>query len=297
MAGPPISALMDRYAVIGNPVAHSLSPEIHQIFATQTGERLCYEKLPAPQTGFREIAESFFAAGGLGLNVTLPFKVDAFDWVDETHGAALRAGSVNTIKLEDGNTHGFSTDGEGLVADLRALGIEVAGRDLLVLGAGGAVQAVLPSLIDAGARRLVVANRTAAKARALADRYPGPVESRPLEALAPGFDLVINGTAAGLQGTGALIDERIVRDLACYDMLYARDGDTPFCRWATAAGAATVADGLGMLVEQAGAAFAIWRGVHPETRAALKRLREPVAVVAHPERRGPAKQTHPLDRK
>ena len=278
---------MDRYAVIGNPVAHSLSPAIHQAFAAQTGRRLRYEKLPAPKEGFREVAEAFFAAGGKGLNVTLPFKVDAFEWVDGAQGMAAVAGTVNTIKTESGKSLGFNTDGEGLVADFRALGIEVAGRDLLVLGAGGAVQGVLPSLIEAGARRLVVANRTAARAVALAHRHPGKVESRPLEVLEPGFDLVINGTAAGLQGVGALVDSRIVRDVACYDMLYAQDGETPFCRWATGVGASKVADGLGMLVEQAGAAFVIWHGVHPDTRAVVERLRAPGRVAAEAGRDDP----------
>ena len=266
---------MDRYAVIGNPVAHSLSPEIHHAFAAQTGERLHYEKLPAPKDRFRQVAETFFAAGGRGLNVTLPFKTEAFGWVGEALGMAAVAGTVNTIKHENDRAQGFNTDGEGLVADLCALGVELAGRDLLVLGAGGAVQGVLPSLIDAGAGRVVIANRTAAKADALADRHPGRVESRLLEALEPEFDLVINGTSAGLRGADALIDGRIVRDAACYDLLYARDGATPFCRWAKRAGAATVADGLGMLVEQAGAAFSIWRGIQPDTRAVLERLREP----------------------
>ena len=265
---------MDRYAVIGNPVAHSLSPEIHRAFAEQTGQRLSYEKLTAPAGGFREAADSFFATGGLGLNVTLPFKGNAFEWVHEARGAAARAKAVNTIALEDDRTAGFNTDGEGLVGDLRALGVNVAGRSLLLIGAGGAVQGVLPALVDAGAGRIVVANRTVSRARALAARYPANVESAALDGLAPGFDVVINGTSAGLKGQGALIDERIARDAVCYDMLYARDGSTPFCGWADRAGASAVADGLGMLVEQAGTAFAIWRGVRPDTRKVLEELRQ-----------------------
>ena len=265
---------MDRYAVIGNPVAHSLSPEIHRAFAEQTGQRLSYEKLTAPAGGFREAADSFFTTGGLGLNVTLPFKGDAFDWVSEARGAAARANAVNTIALEDGRTAGFNTDGEGLLGDLRALGVNVAGRSLLLIGAGGAVQGVLPALVDAGAGRVVVANRTVSRARALAARYPANVESAALDGLAPGFDVVINGTSAGLKGQGALIDERVARDAVCYDMLYARDGSTPFCGWADRAGASAVADGLGMLVEQAGTAFAIWRGVRPDTRKVLEELRQ-----------------------
>ena len=264
---------MDRYAVIGDPVAHSLSPEIHRAFAEQTGQRLRYEKMRVPAGGLCRAAESFFAAGGSGLNVTLPLKTEAFDWVVIARGAAARAGAVNTIDLESGATAGHNTDGEGLVKDLQALGMDVAGRSLLILGAGGAAQGVVPALIDAQAARVVVANRTFARAQALAARYPGKVESAPLDELTPGFDLVINGTSAGLQGQGALIDPRIVRGSVCYDMLYAVDGQTPFCRWASEAGASIVADGLGMLVEQAGAAFAIWRGVRPDTRKVLAALR------------------------
>ena len=264
---------MDRYAVIGNPVAHSLSPEIHHAFAEQTGQRLSYEKLPSAAEGFRETAESFFAAGGRGLNVTLPFKGNAFDWVQEARGAAAQARAVNTIALKDGRTAGYNTDGAGLVGDLRALGVDLAGRSLLVIGAGGAVQGVVGALVDAGAGRVVIANRTVSRARALAARYPAKVESAALDTLTPGFDVVINGTSAGLEGQGALIEERMARQTVCYDMLYARDGETPFCKWARQAGASTVADGLGMLVEQAGAAFAIWRGVRPDTRRVLGDLR------------------------
>ncbi len=264
---------MDRYAVIGNPVTHSLSPRIHHAFAEQTGQRLCYEKLLAPVAGFRETAESFFASGGLGLNVTLPFKAEAFAWVATAQCAAARAGAVNTIALEDGRAVGYNTDGDGIVNDLRALGVGLAGGRVLLIGAGGAVRGVVPALLDAGAARLVLANRTVARAQALAAEHPANVQSAALDGLTPGFDVVINGTSAGLRGQGALIDPRVVRGSACYDMLYARDGDTPFCRWARQAGAAQVSDGLGMLVEQAGAAFAIWRGVRPDTREVLQGLR------------------------
>lgn len=265
--------MTDRYAVIGNPVTHSLSPTIHSAFAKQTGQRLRYDKLSAPVRGFREAVEAFFAGGGRGLNVTLPFKGEAFAWVAVARGAAAGAEAVNTIALEGATTVGHNTDGEGLVGDLRALGVEPAGRRLLIIGAGGAVQGVVPALLDAGATRLVIANRTVARAEALASRYPEMVESAPLDALSPGFDVVINGTSAGLQGRGALVDAGIVRETLCYDMLYAPDGNTPFCRWARQAGAAAVSDGLGMLVEQAAAAFAIWRGVRPDSRAVLERLR------------------------
>ena len=266
---------MDRYAVIGHPVEHSLSPAIHHAFAKQTGQQLRFCKLPAPVDGFRAAAQSFFATGGLGLSVTLPFKGEAFDWVAAARGAALRARAVNCIHLQDGRTLGCNTDGEGLIRDLQALGVEIAGRRLLVLGAGGAVQGILGDLIDAGAGPILIANRTAARARVLPARFPGRVEAVALDDLQPRFDLILNGTSAGLQGRGDLIDPALARGAACYDLMYARDGATPFCRWAHAAGAASVADGLGMLVEQAAAAFAIWRGVRPDARAVLAWLRRP----------------------
>ena len=268
---------MDRYAVIGNPVQHSLSPAIHHAFAKQTGQRLRYGKLPAPVAGFRGAAQSFFAAGGLGLSVTLPFKSEAFHWVTAAQGAAVRARAVNCIHWQDGRTLGFNTDGEGLVKDLQALGLAIAGRRLLVLGAGGAVQGILGALVDAGAKQILIANRTAARARSLAARFPGQAEAVALDGAQPAFDLVLNGTSASLQGQAALIDPALVRGAACYDLMYARDGGTPFCCWALKAGAASVADGLGMLVEQAAAMFAIWRGVRPDARAVLAQLRRPEA--------------------
>jgi len=258
---------------VGNPVAHSLSPQIHRAFAEQTGQRLRYGKLQAPQGGFGTFAEDFFAAAGAGLNVTLPFKGDAFRWVQVVRGAAKRAEAVNTISRERDAFAGYNTDGEGLVRDLRALDLALAGRRVLLIGAGGAAQGVVPALIDAGVAQLTIANRTLARAQRLAARYGANVRSAPLAGLDAGFDLIVNATSAGLGGQGALIDESVATGTVCYDMLYDRDGATPFCLWANEAGAAAVSDGLGMLVEQAGAAFAIWRGVRPDTRKVLEELR------------------------
>lgn len=264
---------MDRYAVVGNPIEHSLSPEIHRAFAAQTGDRLRYDKLLAPKGGFAAVAEAFFRSGGLGLNVTLPFKGEAGRWVDAADPAAAQCGAVNTIGLRNGGTIGFNTDGLGLVRDLKAQRRQVAGRKVLVIGAGGAVSGILDALVAADVQRIHIANRTLHKAAALAARHQGRATASSLQDVEGPFDLVINGASAGLQGEGALVDPNLAQGAACYDLLYSADGPTPFCLWAKQAGAAWVSDGLGMLVEQAAAAFAIWRGRRPETRPVLQALR------------------------
>ena len=264
---------MDRYAVIGQPIDHSLSPDIHHAFAEQIGEELRYEKLSSPAGGFAAAAQAFFQSGGCGLNVTSPFKGEAHDWVDRADPEAHFCGAVNTISLDKGGTVGHNTDGLGLVRDLRMQHVPVAEQRLLVLGAGGAVRGILDALLEAGAAAVHIANRTPAKAEALAARRPGWARASSLEDIQGNYDLIINGASAGLSGQGKLIDPRLARGAACYDLLYSRNGQTPFCRWAAKVGAAWVSDGLGMLVEQAAASFAIWRGRQPETRAVLRALR------------------------
>ena len=261
-----------RYAVIGNPVAHSLSPRIHSRFAEATGERLRYDKLLAPPSGFAAAAEEFFASGGAGLNVTLPFKLDAWRWVNERDQAALEAGAVNTIVPQRAAMRGCNTDGIGLVRDLEAnRGWSLAGARTLVLGAGGAVQGVLGPLKRSGVTALTVANRTRAKAEQLAQRFG--VAACGLPEVGDGWDVVVNGTSAGIAGQAALVAPETVAGSRCYDMFYALDAPTPFCRWAAEHGASAVSDGLGMLVEQAAAAFFLWRGVRPNTAAVLRELR------------------------
>ncbi len=264
---------MDRYAVIGQPIDHSLSPDIHRAFAAQTGERLCYGRLSAAADGFAAAAQAFFQAGGCGLNVTSPFKGDAYHWVNRADAKASSCAAVNTISLNAGETVGYNTDGFGLLQDLRVQRVPVAGQRLLIIGAGGAVRGILGALLDAGAAAVHIANRTAAKAEALAADRPGWVKASALEDIQGGYDLIINGASAGFASQVVRIDPRLARDAACYDLLYSRDGQTPFCRWAAKAGAAWVSDGLGMLVEQAAASFAIWRGRRPQTRAVLRGLR------------------------
>ncbi len=268
-------AKLDNYAVVGNPVEHSLSPRIHELFAQQTGETIRYERRLVSMDGFVESVERFRAGGARGFNVTVPFKTQAHDWVDELDDEARAAGAVNTVKLDDGRSRGFNTDGIGLVRDLvHNQGLELRDKNILLLGAGGAVLGVVRRLLGENPLRLVIANRTASKALTLAGRladdYSCEISGVGLDEVMGEYDLVINGTSAGLQGTGNLIAASVVGRAVCYDMLYG--SRTPFTRWAQQAGAPRTVDGLGMLVEQAAAAFHLWRGVRPETDLVLTEL-------------------------
>ena len=264
--------MTDRYAVIGNPVDHSLSPRIHTVFATRTREDIEYGRLEAPRGGFTGVARNFFAHGGRGLNVTLPFKLDAWRWVDSHDDAATESGAVNTIVVEGSVKRGCNTDGIGLLRDLLDnLGWDLDGARTLVLGAGGAAQGIVESLKRAGVVDLTIANRTRTKAETLAARFG--VAGAGLDDVGGAWDVVLNGTAAGLSGIGGLVAPSVVSGSRCYDMLYALDGATPFCRWAADQGAREVSDGLGMLIEQAAEAFLLWRDVRPDTGGVAKMLR------------------------
>ncbi len=277
---------MDRYAVIGNPIAHSKSPQIHAAFARQTGAALSYEAILAPLDGFAATVHAFRAAGGRGMNVTVPFKLEAFALADRHTPRAHAAGAVNTLAFGTDGILGDNTDGAGLVRDLTLnLGCALAGRRLLLLGAGGATRGALLPLLGTGPALLTIANRTVAKAEELVASFAPQAGGTRLDACGFAalagrqFDVVINATAAsladevpplppGLYAPGAL----------AYDMMYGR-GDTPFMTAARADGAAQVADGLGMLVEQAAESFALWRGVHPDGGAVLAELRRQLAAT------------------
>ncbi|MES1955633.1 shikimate dehydrogenase [Salinisphaera hydrothermalis] len=274
-----MSSAPDRYAVIGHPVDHSRSPDIHRLFAEQCGQVMEYTRLLAPTDGFERVAGEFFGAGGAGLNVTLPFKLAAAEFADRLTERAERAGAVNTLKTTPNGLLGDNTDGAGLVADLvDNLGATVAGRHVLILGAGGAVRGVVPSLLAAGAARITIANRSIDKARAIATACAGMGEviACGLDALPEDADLVINAISAGLtEGTMPALNPRILaRAGAVYDMIYA-DAPTPFLRWAAEHGVAAGRDGFGMLVEQAAESFALWRGMRPSTKAVMDTLRGP----------------------
>jgi len=270
--------MTDRYAVIGNPIEHSRSPEIHAAFAAQTGQDMRYERILGDLEEFESDVADFFAAGGRGLNVTVPFKERAFQLADELSERAQSAGAVNTlIPLADGRLRGDNTDGVGLVRDLGCNHrFDFAGARILLLGAGGASRGVLRPLLAEAPEVLVVANRTAAKAEALASDMAllGPVEGCGLDALAGRqFDLIINATAAGLDDEVPPIpDDCLAPGGWSYDMMYGR-APTAFVRWATAHGAVKSLDGLGMLVEQAAESFYLWRGVQPLTDTVIATLR------------------------
>jgi len=264
--------MTDRYAVIGNPVAHSQSPRIHAEFARQTRQDIDYQRLEAPLDGFQRTVDAFRAAGGRGANVTVPFKEQAFRYcqsaLTERAGAA---GVVNTLVFENGKVRGDSTDGVGLLRDLTDnLGRKISGARVLLLGAGGAAQGVIGALLAAQPQQLVIANRTADKARMLARRY-GVAGGGYDELKGAQFDLLINATSAGLAGQAPPLAAAAFAPASLgYDMVYGRE--TPFLAMARAAGAAAC-DGSGMLVEQAAESFLLWRGVRPDTAPVLAALR------------------------
>jgi shikimate dehydrogenase len=260
-----------RYAVFGNPIGHSKSPRIHALFARQTGQDIRYTALLAPLDGFAECVAAFRAGGGDGANVTVPFKEQAHALCDARTPRAEAAGAVNTLSFADDRALGDNTDGAGLARDLTAnLGLDLAGRRILLMGAGGAARGVVLPLLEQHPGLLFIANRTADKAEALATRF-GCQGGGYADLPAGGFDLVINATAASLADElPPLPDDVLAAGALAYDMMYGRD--TPFLAFARARGART-ADGLGMLVEQAAEAFLLWRGVRPDTAPVIAALR------------------------
>jgi len=264
--------MADRYAVIGHPVAHSKSPWIHTEFARQTGQALEYGRIEAPLEGFARAVDEFRAAGGRGANVTLPFKEQAFSYCGEASARARAAAAVNTLRFEGASIYGDNTDGVGLVIDLeRNLGRAIAGKRLLLMGAGGAARGVLQPLLERGPAVLRIANRTARRAEALAGLFQDVKGGGFGDLAGESFDLLINATSAGLANdTPALPQGIFARGAFAYDMVYGRD--TLFLALARAAGAAT-SDGLGMLVEQAAESFQLWRGKRPDTAPVLAALR------------------------
>ena len=267
---------MDRYVVMGNPVAHSLSPAIHAAFARATGESLEYDRLLIPEGGFMLFAQTFFDEGGRGANVTLPFKVNAFHWAGARSERAMLAEAANFLVARDGFIEADNTDGAGLVTDLtRNLGVKLAGARVLVLGAGGATRGILAPLLAAKVQRIVVANRTASRATELAARFRahGDIAGAGLDAIPRDpYDIVLNATSTSTRGESLeLPPHALPRDAFAYDLAYGA-GARAFVERAKAAGM-QASDGLGMLVEQAAESFELWRGKRPDTAAVLAELR------------------------
>jgi shikimate dehydrogenase len=270
---------MDRYAVVGHPVAHSKSPMIHQAFARATLQEMSYELLAAPLDGFATTVRRFAAEGGKGLNVTVPFKLEAYAIASEHSTRAREAEACNTLAWRDDHWYADNTDGVGLMRDMtHNLGETLQGRDVLVLGAGGAARGILGPLLTQSPKSVVLVNRTERRAAELAAAFEtrGPVAAAPAASLkGKRFHVVINATSIGVNGDvpESLWPEHAFADGGlAYDLVYA-DAATPFLRWALRNSAARTADGIGMLIEQAAESFALWRGVRPETKALFAMLR------------------------
>lgn len=273
--------MTDKYAVLGNPIAHSKSPQIHQAFAEQTGEDISYEAILASLDGFEAKVQELIARGYKGANVTVPFKLKAFHLVLPSN-RALDAGAVNTLRFLTNEIRGDNTDGVGLVRDIQQnKGVTIAGKRVLLLGAGGAAEGVLHPLLDEAPVSLVIANRTLDKAQNMvkkilsATKEPRAflVSAIAFDNMAADaqFDIVINATSTGLSDTTLPLPNTIFAEgCLAYDMMYGRE--TPFMRQARKNGA-QVSDGLGMLVEQAAEAFYLWRGVRPQTAPVISSLR------------------------
>ncbi len=275
---------MSKYAVLGNPVSHSKSPLIHSLFAEQTGQAMSYLAIALEENEFEGFVRNFFVGGGGGLNVTVPFKENAFTLAASCSPRAQLAQAVNTLFLDDnGDICGDNTDGAGLVTDLKFNNkVTLRGQKVLILGAGGAVRGIMAALVHEQAASITIANRTVSKAELLAQEMQSiaPIEAMSYEILqeaadsARDYDLIINGTSSSLQGEMLSLDAKLIAPgCCCYDLMYSAT-DTPFVQWAKAEGANISIDGLGMLVEQAAEAFAVFRGVRPNTAAVIDYLRE-----------------------
>lgn len=269
--------VMDQYAVVGNPISHSKSPRIHNMFAKQTQQELEYTKIEAPLDSFVTVVKAFFERGGKGLNVTVPFKEQAWRMCEKLSDRAKLAGAVNTLYLDaEGLLCGENTDGVGLVSDLKNNNVQLQGKKILIIGAGGAVRGVLQPILNEKPDSLVITNRTLSKAEALVEVFSdyNSMTSRSFEELSTPFDVVINGTSASLGGELPNISEAIfAKNTHVYDMMYSKE-ETVFNAWARKCQVKAVYDGLGMLVEQAAEAFHVWRGVRPDTKEVIQLLRD-----------------------
>ncbi len=269
--------MTDLYAVVGNPIGHSKSPQIHTAFAVQTRQDLLYTAQLVPLDSFELALDKFFKHGGCGVNVTVPFKENAWRYADEFTPRAQRAQAVNTLKkMSDGSILADNTDGVGLVRDLTANhGVTLTGKRILLLGAGGAVRGVLQPILEQQPAELIIANRTLSKAEMLAADFAdlGNIKAAAFVVLDGSFDVIINGTSASLSGDLPPLSPAVfTAKTVCYDMMYSTQ-TTVFNQWALDNGVHKVIDGLGMLVEQAAEAFALWRDVRPETKTVITVLR------------------------
>lgn len=284
--------MTDRYAVAGNPIAHSKSPIIHTEFAKQTGQGMSYKAILVPLDRFAKDVNAFIAHGGKGMSVTLPFKLQAFALATEKSARALDAGAVNTLKFCDGSIYGDNTDGVGLARDItQNLGIDLRGKRVLLIGAGGAARGVIYPLLLEAPQSLTLVNRTFATAEKLIARYFQISFFKPInlaalqfnQLIGKSYDIVINATSSSVNDEKLPLPKGIfAKGSLAYEMMYGK-GVTPFLHFAREEGAAKTSDGLGMLVEQAAEAFHLWRGVRPDTKPIFVKLKKLVASDSSPK--------------
>jgi shikimate dehydrogenase len=267
-----------HYAVFGNPIHHSKSPALHQAFATQTGEDIHYTAELVDVDGFSAAADTFFASGGKGLNITVPFKINALEYADQLTTRAEKAGAVNTLIKRDNLIIGDNTDGVGFIDDVvNNLQWPLKNKNILILGAGGAVRGILDPLLQNNPANVTIANRTVEKAKKLLrdvkNNTSCHLQACHYDGINTPFDIIINGTSASLHGDlPKLPSTTVTKDSYCYDMMYSKE-PTVFMRWGKQCGAKAVADGLGMLVCQGAESFYKWRGVKPQTQMVIKEIR------------------------
>jgi len=272
--------MLDSYAVIGNPISHSKSPLIHAAFSQQTNQSMQYDAILSPLDGFQATVEKFRQQGGKGLNVTVPFKLEAYRLVTHLTERASIAQAVNTLKFENNEILGDNTDGSGLVRDIEwNLDTLIAGKRILLMGAGGAARGVILPLLQQKPSVLAVANRTLDKARALQQQFTshGNITSGDMMSFSnENFDIIINATSASLHDAIPELPAHVfVDNLLTYDMMY-RHEPTPFLKFAQQNGAQRIADGVGMLVEQAAESFFLWRGIRPQTKSVIALLKSQI---------------------
>ena len=266
---------MKKYAVIGNPVHHSISPMIHAQFSQEFGLEISYEKILAPFDGFQDAVKKFIDSDGEGFNITLPFKIQAYDLSKNLTPNARAAGAVNAIKIENNTLIGENTDGNGLVNDFsNNLKQSLKGKEILIIGAGGATQGILKPILNCNPEKILLANRTKEKSLNLASKFLqyGKICGFGLDQIkAKPVDIVINATSASIDGNIPNIPKGVVEGALCYDLMYGKE--TPFMKWANENSARKVSDGLGMLVEQAALSFSFWLGKNPQTKPVIELIR------------------------
>jgi len=278
-------ARIDHYAVMGNPIGHSKSPKIHRLFAEQTQQNIDYQAIHVDEGGFKQAVGNFFANGGKGLNITVPFKLQAYELSDSLSERAQLAKAVNTLLMNNnGSVHGDNTDGIGLVRDLsQNHGVAINNKSVLLIGAGGAARGVIPALIENGISRMHIVNRTAQRAFELADEFSSrlDISASAFDSMPEiSYDIVINASASSLQGSRPPLPAQCVdQGGCCYDLMYAAS-PTPFLQWASEIGIARCYDGLGMLVEQAAESFFLWRKLRPQTAPVIKLLKDDL-IASH----------------